>query len=87
MIYFFFPILDKLPYFRRPKLQSLISSYDKYVIDMVTSRKEELKLNSDSKAQDLLSKLILASEEDGKTLISDREIAVDILKFLLTSVY
>jgi cytochrome P450 len=76
-MYLFFPILDKLPYFRRPKLQSLIISYDKYVIDMVKARRNELKLNFDSKGQDLLSKLILASEEDGKILISDQEIAVN----------
>ncbi|KXN71593.1 cytochrome P450 [Conidiobolus coronatus NRRL 28638] len=83
IIYFFFPILDKVPYFKRPKLQSLISSYDKYVFDMVTTRREELKLNPDSKAQDLLSKLVLASEEDGKTLISDREIADNLKAFFI----
>lgn len=76
LAYLFFPILEKLPYFKRPELHKQIDDYDNFVKEMIVKKRAELEENPEIENNDLLSKLIMASMEDGKALMNEREIRV-----------
>ncbi|KXN71592.1 cytochrome P450 [Conidiobolus coronatus NRRL 28638] len=74
LAYLFFPILEKLPFFKRPELHKQIDDYDNFVKELIVKKRAELKESPEIEKNDLLSKLIMASMEDGKALMSEREI-------------
>jgi hypothetical protein len=88
--YLFFPVLDKLPYFRRPELYKQIDNYDEFVKQMVALKKEELMENPNlAEKDDLLSKMLLASMQasDENSTMTEKEIIVKITVMFIFFTY
>ncbi|KXN71595.1 cytochrome P450 [Conidiobolus coronatus NRRL 28638] len=84
--YLFFPVLDKLPYFKRPELYKQIDSYDEFVKQMVALKKEELIENPNLAGKDdLLSKMLLSSmqADDENSKMTEKEIIDNLKSFFI----
>lgn len=82
--YFFFPSLEKVPFFRRDDAHKDLDKFEEFLLTIVAAKREKLRLASESGLEsnddDLLSFMIKAQ---GGDKLSDKELLANMLIFFI----
>jgi cytochrome P450 len=84
-IYILFPILEYVPYFRRPELSRNLDKYHGFIEDLIKLKKKELKNGTLRSNGDLISALVLSNEnsEEGKLTMEEVRVTNSLILILI----